>query len=90
MSAMHSPEPSSHILGNPRIDSRAAIDYTAAKEGIAIEGHLANGAATESTARCPKCNRVGLISEEHHGTRIIVHRGFAQGDLLEANDSCEI
>jgi hypothetical protein len=90
MKAMHSPEPSSHILGSQRNDSSSAIDYTAAKEGVAVQGHLANGVAIESTARCPKCKRVGVISEEHHGTRIIVHRGFVNGELLEGNDSCEV
>ena len=67
-----------------------AMDYTNYPAGILIKGHLSNGIATDSTARCPKCQRVGVISLEHDGSRIIVHRGSIDGDTLRGIDYCKI
>ena len=66
------------------------MDYTQFAAGIPVEGHLSNGIATNSTARCPKCQRVGVISFDHEGVRTIVHRGSISGNTLKGIDYCEI
>lgn len=67
-----------------------AMDYTNYAAGILIKGQLSNGIATDSTVLCPKCRRVGVISLEHDGSRIIVHRGSIDGDTLRGIDYCRI
>lgn len=66
------------------------MDYTIYPAGIPIAGHLSNGIATDSTVRCPKCQRVGVISLEHDGSQIVVHRGSIDGDTLTGIDYCKI
>lgn len=88
---MNSKSASTHTFGsgqNP--EGRSPIDYTAFSEGVPVEGRLSNGIEVDSTVRCPKCGRIGVITEEHRGWQRIVHRGFVHREILEGLDYCEV
>src|SRR5215831_9512915 len=90
---MHSSPTATHTPGRrqPVTDeSPTDIDYTTLNEGVAVEGHMADGTPIESTARCPKCDRIGVVSLRHEGPRVIVHRGLVSGNRLEGIDYCKI
>ena len=72
-------------------NTKEIIDYTAVPAGWQIKGHLWTGQPTVSTATCPKCERIGVISSQLNGQQIIVHSGrvVASGTLLGI-DYCKI
>lgn len=69
------------------------VEYTALSIGMRIEGKLLTGQATDRTTRCPKCGRVGLLSNSERGKQprqIVIHAGRVIDGLLEGIDSCSL
>jgi hypothetical protein len=66
------------------------MDYTLVPVGITVVGQLGTGQATEFTANCPKCGRIGVRSQTRNGQSIVVHTGSTNGRTLEAIDYCHI
>lgn len=65
-----------------------AVDYTTAPAGLRVTGKLWTGEPTTFTEKCPKCGRVGVGSMRHGARLIIVHTGYADGNILEGVDYC--
>ena len=70
--------------------TQTIMDYTLVPVGITIVGQLGTGQATELTATCPKCGRIGVRSAGQKGQLILVHTGRTNGRTLEAIDYCNI
>lgn len=66
------------------------MDYTSVPVGLVIEGHLWTGQEASSTATCPKCGRIGVISSKASAQQIIVHSGRIDGDMLVGTDYCNL
>lgn len=66
------------------------MDYTTVPIGLRVAGKLWTGEATRSTATCPSCGRIGVISASQHGNRIMVHTGRVAGNTLVGIDYCEL
>ena len=71
-------------------DDSSIVDYTELPADVPVDGHLSNGSRTDSTARCSKCQRIGLASVVNEGEQLIVHRGRVTGNTLEGIDVCHI
>ena len=72
------------------LGTREIMDYTAAPVGLIIKGQLWTGQPTLSTATCPKCGRIGVISARQGPRQIIVHTGHVDGDTLAGIDYCDL
>jgi hypothetical protein len=72
------------------IGSAKIIDYTSVPVGLVIQGHLWTGQEASSTAMCPKCGRIGVISSGASAHQIIVHSGRIDGDMLIGTDYCSL
>jgi len=80
---------STHTLGaHQDPNTRQPVDYTSLTAGLAVKGYLADGGTVGKTMRCPTCKRMGVIAKEHRGRQLVVHRGFVDGELLDAIDYC--
>ena len=66
------------------------MDYTTVPIGWWVVGKLWTGQPTRSTATCPSCGRVGVISAFEHGKRVMVHTGRVAGNTLTGIDYCEL
>lgn len=66
------------------------MDYTTVPIGCWIVGKLWTGQPTRSTATCPSCGRIGVISAFEYGKRVMVHTGRVTGNTLVGIDYCEL
>jgi hypothetical protein len=66
------------------------MDYTTVPIGLWVVGKLWTGQATRSTATCPSCGRIGVISAFELGKRVIVHIGRVAGNRLVGIDYCDL
>lgn len=66
------------------------MDYTVDPVGLIIEGRLWTGQPTSSTAICPKCGRIGVISARQGYRQTVVHTGHVDGNTLAGIDYCEL
>ena len=72
------------------LGTQEIMDYTTAPVGLKIKGQLWTGQPTSSTATCPKCGRIGVISSRQGQHRVIVHTGHVDGNTLVGIDYCDL
>ena len=72
------------------VGTQEIMDYTTTPVGLIIKGQLWTGQPTSSTATCPKCGRIGVISSWQGHGRVIVHTGHVDGDRLIGIDYCDL
>ena len=70
------------------VGTQEIVDYTSVPVGLIIRGQLWTGGTTTSTATCPRCGRIGVISSRQEHRRVVVHTGRVDGNTLVGIDYC--